>query len=241
MGPSPHSVTRSIHAIPGSADAGFDRICGNCSYLLIGLPGSGICPECGEPYREDEIVLRGWADGVHQTAATAPPKQLWWSLLGSFAWVVVNLVTDLVAGHWRIATFWFALLACGTAWLLYRRHRLLDDFGGACHLRLSPAGIGQRVGFGPVKLIPWLPGLTVELKPTDSGMYRLTASRPGPGSGYRSGKMLWPIDFEFECSHEQAAMLQDKLDQFRGIERTAQAEIVSSRPSQFRRPERAQA
>jgi hypothetical protein len=33
--------------------------CPRCDYSLVGLPETGICPECGDKYNQDFIVLRG--------------------------------------------------------------------------------------------------------------------------------------------------------------------------------------
>lgn len=204
--------------IDGRADSkpfdAFDRFCGNCGYQLTGLPREGICPECGETYQSDELVICGWAAGPNVEVTTAAPKGLWRIALFSIAWIWVQALSELFQHRTRLAL----LLAAGGAALLcksfYRRRALINEAGYTCHLRITPKGLAQREGFGPVKLVPWLPGLRITLAPEGQGMYLLAVSRVGPSSAYRKGKTQWPIAFQFECSPEKAAALGQILRRY---------------------------
>lgn len=192
----------------------FGRTCGNCGYLLLGLPTEGNCPECGERYETDELVIPGWAAGSQQGTTTAPPGRVWRIALLSTGWlssqVILNLIEHRVASAGVYAIADAAILTR----LFYRRRMLIRDFGCTSHLRISPRGLAQREGFGPVKLIPWMRDLQITLAPADKDMYVLAASRPGPGSAYRTGKMQWPIAFQFECSSKQALVLCHMLERY---------------------------
>ena len=56
---SSNTTTNKASEFPDSlpTHAPLAPLCGNCGYLLTGLPSCGICPECGEGYRDDQIVL----------------------------------------------------------------------------------------------------------------------------------------------------------------------------------------
>lgn len=192
----------------------FDRICGNCGYLLIGLPCEGICPECGERYEADELVIPGWAAGSQQSATTAPPGRVWWTALMTTGWLSVQAILNLLQHHSKLAAGYGAIDLAILARVFYRRRMLINDFGCTSHLRLSPRGLGQREGFGPVRLVPWIRDLRITFTPEGKGMYLLAASRPGPGRAYRKGKMQWSIAFQFECSKEEAAALSQILQRY---------------------------
>lgn len=192
----------------------FDRICGNCGYRLIGLPRSGICPECGQQYEADELVIPGWAAGPHVRLTTAPPRRVWRIALCSTGCFWMWAVNELLAHHAGLALGFVAVGAVTLGWGLYRRRKLINDFGCTSHLRISPRGLAQREGFGPAKLVPWLRGLQITLAPEGKGMYMLAVSRSGPGSVYRKAKTQWPIAFQFECTREKAVALSQILQRY---------------------------
>jgi hypothetical protein len=214
---SSNTTTNKANELPDSLSppSPLASLCGNCGYLLTGLPPCGICPECGQGYRDDEIVLLGWATGPHVSTATAPPKRVWRVALASSACLLLNGTLCLFQHQIIPACLWFVGAVGMQGWLLYRRYSLLDSHGGTCHLRLTGVGFAQREGFGPVKLIPWLSDLTVTFRPERAGIYSLGMSRPGPGAAHGRGKMQWPISFEFECTPEQAEYLRFRIAEFR--------------------------
>ena len=214
---SSNTTTNKANEFPDSPSqlSPLAPLCGNCGYLLTGLPTCGICPECGDGYRDDQIVLLGWATGPHVSTATASPKRVWRVALVSSGWMLINGTMNLLDHQIGLACFWFASLAVMQGWLLYRRQSLIDSHGGTCHLRLSSVGFAQREGFGPVNLIPWLADLVIAFRSERPGIHSLSMSRPGPGAAYGRGKMQWPISFEFECTPEQAEYLTLRIAQFR--------------------------
>lgn len=67
------------------ADEGVEPLtsnCAKCDYALVGLPSTGVCPECGTPYDDRFIILRGYATGAGATHANASPKSVPWLLAG---------------------------------------------------------------------------------------------------------------------------------------------------------------
>lgn len=200
-------------AIDDPASA-FDRVCGNCGYLLLGLPSDGICPECGEQYASDEIVIPGWAAGPHQGATTAPPGKAWRVALATTGWLSIEAISNFLQHRSELAAAYAVVDAAVLTRVFYRRKMLINNFGCTSHLRISPRGLGQREGFGPVKFVPWMRDLQITVAPESKGMYLLAASRPGPGRAYRKGKMQWPIAFQFECSADKAAALSQALQRY---------------------------
>jgi hypothetical protein len=208
------NVSASISGPDHPADSIFKRLCGNCGYQLTGLLQTGICPECGQRYLEDEIVIAGWAAGPHETLSTASPRQLWRVALVSLGYVWIQAIINLTEHRLNWALCWAGGGAAVLAWALWRRGALLHDFGHTAHLRISPYGIGQREGFGPVKPMPWAARLQATLIPQRNGIHLLAVSRVGADKQSKRRANKWPIGFEFECSEKQAAYLRAVLQQW---------------------------
>src|SRR4051812_1338103 len=48
------------------------RHCAACAYDLRGLPGNGICPECGTAYDSQTLVVFGWPGRTRNPVAQNP-------------------------------------------------------------------------------------------------------------------------------------------------------------------------
>jgi hypothetical protein len=116
--------------------------CPACGYALEGLAPEGICPECGEPYDQSEIVLHGYGAGGRADVATARP------------WVAVGLAAVYLAILlWWVRqvvrhgpddagdVFWPAAIALYLAWSVWKR--FASDMPGLVQVRLSPRGAVQ--------------------------------------------------------------------------------------------------
>jgi hypothetical protein len=190
-----------------------DRLCGHCGYFLTGLSPEGNCPECGENYVADEMIIPGWAAGPHEGVTNAPPKNVWRVTILSSCCLWIQVI-NLLAHHrldWALALA--GSDAAFLAWLFYRRRMLLSQFGCTAHLRLSPRGFAQREGFGTVKLLPWTRDLRIELSPKHGRNYLLTGSRAG--HFFLHKRTQYPISFQFECSSEQANRLKEQIAEFK--------------------------
>jgi hypothetical protein len=194
-----------------SSQRAFDPRCGNCGYLLTGLPSGGICPECGCEYDESELVIAGWAAGPHESVETATPKRVWRAALLSLGFVWAQIFIDLLQHRLTDALEWCGCGIVLLAWFFYRRWMLINEFGYTAHVRISPRGIAQRQGFGPVNLLPWAANLKFSLTPRPGGIQLLSVSRVGLDKRSQKQTKQWPIAFDFECSSEQADHLRKVL------------------------------
>jgi hypothetical protein len=197
----------------------FDPLCGNCGYLLTGLQRGSLCPECGTSCPDDEIVLPGWGAGPYENLATAAPSRLWWVALSSLLWLAClwsQVIESFVHHRLAPAAGWTAIIVGAAALFLYRRWKLVTDFGCTAHLRLSPKGLGQRQGFGPLKLTPWASDLKVKLTPRPRSAHLIGAWRLRPGQRSDPKQHHWIIAFEFECSTAQADHLRALVQRWGG-------------------------
>lgn len=194
-----------------ATESGFDRLCGNCGYSLQGSPNAGVCPECGEAYFDDEIVIRGWPAGPYESLATAAPRRLWPIALGWLIWTAClwsQVADNLVHHHIARGVGWAAVILGIAACLLYRRQNLITQFGCTAHLRLSPKGFGQREGFGAVMRTPWASTVTLKLIPRPRGAFLLGVWRIRDGKRKEPKPHHWLIGFEFACTPDQAKCLR---------------------------------
>jgi hypothetical protein len=96
--------------IPVSEDASNPlrlTFCARCDYPLRGLPNEGACPECGTPYDEKYVILRGrpvmtGSDPNSQHAFSS--RRFWWAV----AWVLAAVLLMYLLPrfiHWSLLTW----------------------------------------------------------------------------------------------------------------------------------------
>lgn len=130
------------------------RRCGDCGYELTALPSAGRCPECGQVYLEDELVLFGWAGGNDANIATAHISRMLWVLVPiMLAFLVIGVLSIRRDPIWTL--LWSLIgvfVLTRMAWIRYSNAAISP---APVQLRISPHGIGRREGVGPVGLLPW--------------------------------------------------------------------------------------
>ena len=197
-------------APPGDLAAShFTPYCGQCGYCLEGLPGEGLCPECGAPHRTAQIIIAGWGSGGKETGLNAPPERATKLFLLFTGGMLLIAATDLLRGRIWDGVFyliWFGvILAVG----MYNRWRLTSDYPTGAHARIFPEGFAQRNLFGPCNLHPWNTAAGFTLEPVSSTRYLLRIA----------SKTIWtvPVSIEFDCDASKAAWLTDVISRFRNL------------------------
>ncbi len=155
--------------------------CPDCGYLLAGLPIEGLCPECGFSYDSNMIVLYGWRDKA--------PRSLWFSLLsgivlaGGVGWWLSSLtlwvfhLPALGLGQFEpiLQLFLVALAVALAVISVIQQHRGPPPI----QVRFTPAGLGQRDGFGKMKLTPWDPRIRIDTRLVTRRFCQITAHYTG--------------------------------------------------------------
>jgi len=122
--------------------------CPRCDYSLQGLPDTGICPECGDAYTQDFIVLRGRPvttgdepNGQKHAASFSPLSHLFSAVI--FALFMSGMpvaMAVLLAALFGWGIFDALLIRLSTV----RRNEVL--------VWLAPAGIGEQSYIDPASL-----------------------------------------------------------------------------------------
>jgi hypothetical protein len=181
--------------------------CPSCGYLLQGLPPEGVCPECGQRYDQHEVILQGWARGLHASIANAKPTYV--------VLYVALMSINLINVPWMIRLGHIGLaIVCVAAWALAVGLPLWWRFTrrgpGLVEVRLSSHGCVQfdapTQWFRP-RMTPWKDVSTASLSPAGRNSYRLKIGR----EVFLSGKV---IDAEFECSEFKAKALQQRIQKW---------------------------
>ncbi|HWE96374.1 MAG TPA: hypothetical protein VG269_20595 [Tepidisphaeraceae bacterium] len=126
-------------------------VCANCGYSLEGLTGRRICPECGKEHDESEVILHGWARGRHENLSNTKRTRIGLMLLGSFAWVAVQLPSLASAGSRSYLILYAAAIMVPAGLLLFRRSDSAHP--GLIQVRLSDQGCVQYDHLGPPSAI----------------------------------------------------------------------------------------
>lgn len=137
--------------------------CVVCTYTLTGLPDEGRCPECGNTYGGEEIVLVGsreirtpwqWGrKGMALLSALIGCGFLTLALVALLAWNA--LFPTVFFGALALAMFTLTLGIWFFGWLAAEDNRLL-------YLARHGYGAGD-VRRGIRAIIPWEPGMVVRL------------------------------------------------------------------------------
>lgn len=205
--------SRTMEEINDKQDQATDPLrldrCPDCGYLLTGLPGQGICPECGFAYRPDMIVLYGWGAGKRATLSTIRWRSVSWRLLWSMLSILPQIIMLLFVG----ANLYGLLLVMGFlavdgTWV-YRRWRVGQETPRPAQLRLMPEGFAQRVGTGKVKLRPWTRSTRVFVTRKKPPVYRIREEIV-----FFRLSMRPVIDVEIECDAETAERIKGRIKQW---------------------------
>jgi len=189
------------------------EVCPICGYSLEGLPGEGICPECGNRYDSSELILHGWAHGQHATAANSRGGGFFFSMLPGFAIVYLWFVTGFSVMRWVFAAIWIFTVGFN---LMRRR---TTDHPGGIQIRMSRRGIVQINDLASLREHPqlahssrieWKKLKLQKLQVRRDGRIRLRFRRNRPW--WMPSEDVYPIDAELNCSAEQAGLLRQKIE-----------------------------
>lgn len=196
---SPTQASVAVESFP-------PEVCPICAYSLEGLPGEGICPECGNKYDSNELILHGWARGSHATPTNTRGKSLVLSLIPGL-WLF-NILPEWFSGQISARTlalyvsFWVAVMS----WALFRRKQI--DHPGGIQVRMNrlgtlqidyPTALRANPNIAAAKRMPWGKLEIIQLRPT-TGQLRLKLQKKVP--------WWWladvPVDAELKCPADDA-------------------------------------
>lgn len=141
-----------------------------CGYSLQGLGDAGRCPECGEPFGPDRLVLWGITTDKRFKGARNPIIR---RLL--FAWTMLWVLAAIAFVAWSPTRDWFMLLflpviAVLSVWNLWQA-------GKPHQIHLRADGFAFRVGFGKVRYRAWTKDDEVDLRRVSEGRYAFVIRR----------------------------------------------------------------
>ncbi|CAN5630355.1 hypothetical protein BH09PLA1_BH09PLA1_33700 [soil metagenome] len=116
--------------------------CAECGYTLRGLPQSGVCPECGQAYSIDDVVLFGWGVADHGNPQNVRRGRALFGIVGMLAsWLpTLFLLVWFKKSFLVIPIFCFGLFV---TWIVVRRQRQIEQFGAPARIHLSASGYCQ--------------------------------------------------------------------------------------------------
>jgi hypothetical protein len=188
-------------------------VCVQCDYSLIGLPAGSRCPECGAEIDESVISLQGWSP---RSWATMRPREI---ALFSGAIVVMLFFSFAESGHVleSLPLLLAVVVFLGITGFSFVRYWLSSpDSSMPVRLRLSPKGFEQRIGPGPLKLMPWRREMLVMTRDRKRGRHSLHVKWTARRFLRRTEK--YPIAFEFDADPVVARLLKVQIENwiFRG-------------------------
>lgn len=188
------------------------RHCGRCGYRLAGLPAEGRCPECGNPYAADEIVIFGWPPGGKLLRGRTWLIPL--VLLVMMVSTLVGMATDGSSPRWLVvvcAAIWVPGVAAALWQLLDRQ----SQAAGPMRVYVARRGFAISWELGPVRPRPWGDLGEVRLRRARNGCCRI---RFGPRAR-RWWHPVWYAGIEFECDQASEALLRTRIDAWRAAVR----------------------
>ena len=179
---------------------------------MRGLPEEGHCPECGEAFGSDAIVLFGWDRAQGQSDVRDWTRRN--ASTGSMALVlgVVLVLLLLAPRDWLpTAVIVMAVLAL-LAVIWWQQRGLTKAHGAPAQLRLTPKGSGRRLGVGPVTIRRWPRRTVWAITSCRDDLHRLTVRRPLRWQWLAHSCVLVPVDFEFRATEAEVAALREHIE-----------------------------
>lgn len=201
--------------------------CRACDYDLQGLERPGRCPECGEPFSETDMQVRG--NSFTQRGSN-------WLLLWMPTWALLIGPMRNWIPQYQIYYIWFGvILALVATAYWFRRKRLQKERGGARYVTITDRGVIAAGGPSDAPIIPWSrikrwkiatyrPNRLTWTKPVGAMQHltfssgsifdinRMTGRAPGPFEHARTY-----IDVMFEADAEDVSDLKRRIEALSGI------------------------
>ena len=196
--------------------------CRGCRYLLNGLAAVGTCPECGQGYDVEVLLLHGRTrDGL------ANPATAWLRLYGPAitlsAIVVVQVVALGVTGFsWQMAI----PVAATTGIICLLLHRARQGLrpepveirlnANGCLQTRAAANEGIDVSAaGGIEAILWRNVMAARVEPVEGGRVRLVVRRrPAWWQRWRS-EGVPAIDADLHAGPEEIRSMSERIDKWR--------------------------
>jgi hypothetical protein len=195
--------------------------CMACGYALQGLREVGVCPECGQSYNQETVVLHGWARGSHANLGNASPRIVAWMLVPQIL-LMLAILPNLM-WHGTRGLFFIAPLLTG-AFVLWRRWT--NPLPTLIQVHLSNQGClqldGPRAKRGKASH-PWTKINRIDIHRLGEDRYRLKIGRRPNWIGFESPLK---VDAEIQCTDEQADALRRRIEQWRGQASTGGFPVV---------------
>lgn len=206
--------------LPNPEWTGHSVICIGCEYSLAGLVAPGICPECSTPFDKDQVLLHG----VIYSHGGSPARRLSWLTYLAFAvpyvWFGWAMVIPF-AGLWG-SLVGFGIVVAWGAVLLITNPR---DRKGTQRFVIGRSGIATLPGTAQTdtttlhaSLIPWDAVASIQLQRISSNWKRLRVRPSARGSHVRHRLIAG-----FRCGDEDAARIQQMIDELSHQQRTVEA------------------
>ncbi len=162
----------SQHIAPELPRRGSLRLlyCPGCGYALDGLPLVHMCPECGFAYDQDMFAVYGRLvdDKCYHPAFVLLPV----GLIGFALYhMVINATISMFASI-------LILVGVGTIAEWGRKRTRSYGMAGTEQFLFTGAGLGQRTGWGPVRVLPWSMFTKLRVLKVFGGKWRFDIHKP---------------------------------------------------------------